>query len=195
MLQFVIGYCVCAYVADVVLRPIVVSQRARRAARARGKRLLNVGSGTAGTSLRVALFGPTDWGDVNCDLGEKGAWDGRRRRCACDVHRLPFRDREFGAVIASHVLEHVDDPAQALRELHRVADRVYVVTPRWWAPHTWFYDDHQWYRRDDGRWVRLRRRRRARPKRHGCGCRTRTCRCPTPRRSRRRRHHRPTKRA
>lgn len=37
-----------------------------------------------------------------------------------DIHQLPFADNEFDALFCNHVLEHVDDDLQAMRELHRV---------------------------------------------------------------------------
>jgi uncharacterized protein YbaR (Trm112 family)/SAM-dependent methyltransferase len=46
-----------------------------------------------------------------------------------DVERLPFKSGAFDYVICSHVLEHVSDPAQALSELGRVANRGYIETP------------------------------------------------------------------
>jgi len=36
------------------------------------------------------------------------------------VERLPFGDGEVGAALSTEVLEHVDDPDAAMRELHRV---------------------------------------------------------------------------
>jgi SAM-dependent methyltransferase len=38
----------------------------------------------------------------------------------CDVVSLPFKDHEFDWIICCHVLEHVPDDRQALRELYRV---------------------------------------------------------------------------
>ena len=142
------GIC---YYLDVVHRPVQIAKLARLRARQRKKPLLNVGAGTPGSSLRVAIFGPTQWGDVNCDYAVPPGTQ-RRGVCHCDVHRLPWPDRTFGAVIASHTLEHVADPMAATAELARVADEVYVLTPRWWSPVTWLYWDHRWYRDAAGRW-------------------------------------------
>jgi SAM-dependent methyltransferase len=47
----------------------------------------------------------------------------------CDIHDLPFRNKEFDFIYCSHVLEHVDDPARACDELMRVAKRGYIETP------------------------------------------------------------------
>jgi SAM-dependent methyltransferase len=49
-----------------------------------------------------------------------------RRRCptrpvAADACRLPFPDHAFDIVISSECIEHTLDPAQALREILRVA--------------------------------------------------------------------------
>jgi len=57
---------------------------------------------------------------------------------------MPFKDKEFGACVASHVLEHVDDPERALEECHRVADRVWIITPPWWDVGTWLTPTHRW---------------------------------------------------
>lgn len=37
-----------------------------------------------------------------------------------DIHRMPFADRTFEAVLCNHVLEHVTDDIQALKEIARV---------------------------------------------------------------------------
>jgi SAM-dependent methyltransferase len=44
-----------------------------------------------------------------------------------DITALALGDASFGAIICSHVLEHVPDDAAAMRELHR------VLTPDGWA--------------------------------------------------------------
>ncbi len=45
-----------------------------------------------------------------------------------DIVSLPFRDDQFDLVLAIEVLEHVDDPDAALREVARVARRDVVLS-------------------------------------------------------------------
>lgn len=37
-----------------------------------------------------------------------------------DIHHMPFEDNRFDVVLCNHVLEHVQDDRQALKEIHRV---------------------------------------------------------------------------
>jgi len=37
-----------------------------------------------------------------------------------DLHKAPFKDNEFDVIFCNHVLEHVEDDAQCMRELYRV---------------------------------------------------------------------------
>ena len=43
--------------------------------------------------------------------------------------KLPFKDKEFDFVIASHVVEHVDDVSYFLNELSRVSKKGYIEVP------------------------------------------------------------------
>lgn len=67
---------------------------------------------------------------------------------ACSVEDMPFKDKEFDFVYCSHVLEHVDDPRRACRELARVAKRGYIETPNLgkdiWL-NTAKISNHHWY--------------------------------------------------
>jgi SAM-dependent methyltransferase len=46
-----------------------------------------------------------------------------------DVCDLPFPDQSFDFVYCAHVLEHVDDPIAACREIMRVGRRGFIETP------------------------------------------------------------------
>ena len=45
------------------------------------------------------------------------------------VEALPYKDKSFDYVYASHVLEHTEDPATACEELMRIARAGYIETP------------------------------------------------------------------
>lgn len=46
-----------------------------------------------------------------------------------DVCQMPFRDKSFDFIFCSHVLEHVEDPIAACREITRTGKRGYIETP------------------------------------------------------------------
>jgi SAM-dependent methyltransferase len=46
-----------------------------------------------------------------------------------DIHDLPFAAKSFDYVYCSHVLEVIDDPIKACKEIQRVGKRGYVETP------------------------------------------------------------------
>jgi len=57
-----------------------------------------------------------------------------------DTYQLPFEDRSFDAVVMADVIEHLDDPDRAVREMSRVvaADgTVLVTTPQWRSDRVW----------------------------------------------------------
>ncbi len=65
----------------------------------------------------------------------------------CDVHHLPFPAKSFDFVYCSHVLEHVDNPIQAAREIMRVGKRGYIETPHLLsdALFGWAKGMHKWF--------------------------------------------------
>ena len=46
-----------------------------------------------------------------------------------DAAKLPFKDKSFDFIIASHILEHMPDPEIFLKELQRVGKAGYIETP------------------------------------------------------------------
>ena len=117
--------------------------QAQQAADERGKPLLVVGGPNGSNATYqdswVAPFSaikawaniqPHGGGDVCVDL-DPNACEGYNYIKA-DITDLPFHDKEFGAVLSSHVLEHMADAdtcQRAFSELHRVADEVYLSLP------------------------------------------------------------------
>jgi uncharacterized protein YbaR (Trm112 family) len=59
------------------------------------------------------------------------------------VERLPFKDKAFDFVIASHVFEHSTDPVGFLSELQRVARAGYIEVPDAFMERVNPYRDHR----------------------------------------------------
>ncbi|MDI6903037.1 MAG: methyltransferase domain-containing protein [Methanocellales archaeon] len=106
----------------------LIARKARKRCDEMSESLLNVG----------CRF--SDFGDVNCDIAPRKVKD----FVQCDVHRLPFKNKSFGAAVCTCVLEHVDDPEDAERELKRAATEVFIVLPKPFFPHEWLVPSHKW---------------------------------------------------
>jgi len=59
------------------------------------------------------------------------------------VENLPFKDKSFDYVIASHVLEHSADPEKFISELQRVAKAGYIEVPDAFLERINPYKDHR----------------------------------------------------
>jgi uncharacterized protein YbaR (Trm112 family)/SAM-dependent methyltransferase len=59
------------------------------------------------------------------------------------VENLPFRNKAFDFVVASHVLEHSTDPERFLKELQRVAKAGYIEVPDAFMERVNPYRDHR----------------------------------------------------
>lgn len=64
-----------------------------------------------------------------------------------NVEKLPFKDKSFDFVFCSHLLEHVEHPDRAIKEIMRVGKQGYIEIPRMildgldpFPPHLWFCD-------------------------------------------------------
>lgn len=85
-----------------------------------GRRVLDVGAGTGAVTRTVEAAGGTV---VASDLSPGMLADRRVARppaVAADARCLPFGDSTFDAVLASFVLNHIDEPVTAVREAARV---------------------------------------------------------------------------
>src|SRR5690625_4725353 len=74
--------------------------------------------------------GKTDGGGVNADVVRHADVP---NFIQVDIENLPFADKQFGTVLCSHTIEHVDDPERFFAELHRVGERGTIVLPPHWA--------------------------------------------------------------
>jgi len=61
--------------------------------------------------------------------------------------KLPFKDKEFDFVIASHVIEHVEDFEFFVRELERISNKGYIELPSRLGDNLIFenQNDHIWW--------------------------------------------------
>ena len=61
--------------------------------------------------------------------------------------KLPFEDKEFDFVIASHVIEHVEDFEFFIKELERISDKGYIELPSRFGDNLVFENkhDHIWW--------------------------------------------------
>jgi len=136
------------WTAHALIERKIVFAKAERASRRSGKPLLVVG----------APYGMYGCGDTNLDIHDSG-------ECASHVtgsiENIPFPDKHFGVAFASHVLEHACDPEKALAELHRAADKVFILYPRAWRTITWASPGHTWYMIPRGESFEFRRLRRS----------------------------------
>lgn len=114
--------------------------QARQTADALGKPLLNAGCGgwlypSSGRRRAIMLS------DVNLDIVPRPRVPNFVLGNVEDMSMFP--DKQFGAVICSHVLEHVSNLSAARSELERVADCQFVITPRPIAPSAWMDPSHR----------------------------------------------------
>ena len=61
--------------------------------------------------------------------------------------KLPFKDKEFDFVIASHVIEHVEDFSFFINELERISSQGYIELPTRLGDNLIFENttDHIWW--------------------------------------------------
>ena len=106
-----------------------------------GSRVLDAG---AGEGQYARLFREHRYCGVDLGVGD-AAWNYRRLDAIADLTALPFRDGCFAACINIVTLEHVREPARALREMARTlapGGVLLLVAPHEWevhqAPHDYF---------------------------------------------------------
>ncbi|MEK9143478.1 MAG: methyltransferase domain-containing protein [Patescibacteria group bacterium] len=68
-----------------------------------------------------------------------------RPMVVADGMRLPFRDKTFDYVIASHIFEHMEDPAGFAREIMRVGKSGFIEVPSAISERVFGWDFHHWY--------------------------------------------------
>ena len=74
-------------------------------------------------------FNPNQYATTICDVLDLKEHYSSKKFVKLNGDSLPFGDNEFDFVIASHVLEHVNDPTKFLIEVSRVAKQGYIEAP------------------------------------------------------------------
>lgn len=93
-----------------------------------GGHVLDVGCGTGAVLERIRAearheakrLGRTVGVDVAEGMAARARWRGGVRAVVGDALRLPFVDQYFDVVVATDVMQYIDDPQRAVRELFRV---------------------------------------------------------------------------
>jgi len=99
-----------------------------------GARVLDAGAGEA---RHAALFASQRYLAVDLAVGD-AAWNYGKLDALADLCALPFRDAAFDAAINVVTLEHIHDPARALREISRTLKpgaRIFLAIPQDWEVH------------------------------------------------------------
>jgi len=129
--------------------------------RKRGKPLLVAGGPWSNVGIRRWLNMPAHGGgDICLDISRR-AFEGHPRGLVADVTQIPFFDKAFGAVFASHLLEHLPSVSaanRALDELSRVSEAVFIVCPSRQSVGAWLHRGHHLWIWQKGNTIYIKRR-------------------------------------
>ena len=84
---------------------------------------------------------------VICDIQDLSNFYKNKKFIQLDGKTLPFKNKEFDFVIASHVIEHVEDVTFFIKELERVSSKGYIELPTSLEDNLVFENknDHLWH--------------------------------------------------
>ena len=84
---------------------------------------------------------------INADIKNFSDYYKGRKFVQIKEKNLPFKDKEFDFVIASHVIEHVDDFEFFIKELERISSKGYIELPTRFGDNLVFENkkDHIWW--------------------------------------------------
>ena len=88
-----------------------------------------------------------NYASVICDVQDLSNFYKDKKFIRLLEKTLPFKEKEFDFVVASHVLEHVEDVAFLIKELERVSTRGYIELPTILEDNLVFENkkDHIWH--------------------------------------------------
>lgn len=100
-------------------------------------KILDIGCGYTANSNATTIADVQDFSNFYKD----------RNFVKIENKKLPFRDKEFDFVIASHVIEHVEDFQFFIKELERIAHKGYIELPTRLGDNLVFENvtDHIWW--------------------------------------------------
>jgi SAM-dependent methyltransferase len=104
-------------------------------------RILDYGCGTGGNTEAYAALGEVIGIEPDAGAIRLAHMQGRCRYCRASGTRLPFRSDVFAAVVASDVLEHIEDDLAAVEEIARVirpGGTAIISVPA----HPWLFSEH-----------------------------------------------------
>ena len=74
-------------------------------------------------------YSPNNHATVFCDTQDLSEFYKGKKFIKLEDKKLPFENKEFDFVIASHVMEHVEDVDFFISELQRIANKGYIELP------------------------------------------------------------------
>ena len=92
-------------------------------------------------------YGANKYAGTICDVQDLSKYYLNKNFIRLVEKKLPFKDNEFDFVIASHVMEHVEDVEFFIKELERVSKRGYIELPTMLEDNLVFENkkDHLWH--------------------------------------------------
>jgi len=74
-------------------------------------------------------YSANKYANIICDVQDLSKFYKDKKFIRLIDQKLPFKDKEFDFVIASHVMEHVEDVDFFISELQRIASKGYIEVP------------------------------------------------------------------
>ena len=92
-------------------------------------------------------YSANKYASVIADIQDLSGFYKERKFIKIKEKNLPFKDKEFDFVVASHVIEHVEDFEFFIRELERISSKGYLELPSRLGDNLVFenVNDHIWW--------------------------------------------------
>ena len=92
-------------------------------------------------------YNANKYAKVICDVQDLSNHYQDKRFVKLNEKKLPFKDKEFDFVVASHVMEHIKDVEFFIKELERVSKKGYIELPTMLEDNLVFENkkDHLWH--------------------------------------------------